>query len=164
MLQNSFVCNQALSQSICKGKWFRPAQCSELVLRVTKTNENILFLISFPYKAPFSLYCTNKMDLPSWRTNKTLWFYWFLKLKPAFLLYCTKKTNHFKQKCRTVPKKQKKHMFLDHWPRTSLAQTSFPEPKIKKPMLFWYSTALLVKKIVFFVQYSKNEGLSFKNK
>ena len=40
-------------------------------------------------------------------------------------------------------------MFLDHWPRTSLAQTSSPDPKIKKPMLFWYSTALLVKKIVF---------------
>ena len=117
-------------------------------LRATKTYENILFLLAFPHKAVFLLYCTNKLALPSWKTNKTLWFYWFLKLKPSFLLYCTKKINHFSRKCCTVPKKQKK-MFLDHWPRTSLAQTSSPDPKIKKPILFWYSTALLVKKIDF---------------
>ena len=61
------------------------------------------------------------------------------------------KTNHFNQKCCTVPKKPKTQMFLDHWPRTSLAQSSSPDPKIKKPMLFWYSTALFVKKLVFFL-------------
>ena len=27
-------------------------------------------------------------------------------------------------------------MFLDHWPGARLAQTSFPDPKAKKPMLF----------------------------
>ena len=66
------------------------------------------------------------------------------------LCNCTKKTNHFNQKCCTVPKKPKKQMFLDHWPRTSLAQTSSPDHEIKKHMLFWYSTSLLIKKTVFF--------------
>ena len=60
------------------------------------------------------------------------------------------KNKSFLPKVLYCTKKNKKQMFLDHWPRTSLAQTSSPDPKIKKPMLFWYSTALLVKKMYFF--------------
>ena len=52
------------------------------------------------------------------------------------VLYCTKKT--------------KKTMFLDHWPRIRLAQTSFPNPNVKKPMFLLYSTSFLIKELAFF--------------
>ena len=130
-------------------------------LQVTKTKENTRFLISFPHKASFLLYCTNKIDLPSWKTNKTLWFYWFLKLKHTFLLYCTKKTNHFMQKCCTVPKK----MFLDQWP-WMLVPASLASGQWSRNIVFFgfFGTVqhFCLRCLVFLVQYSKNGGLSFK--
>ena len=127
-------------------------------LWVTNTHKTILFLRAFPHNAWFLLYCTNKMDPPSWKTNKTLWFYWFLKLKPSFLLYCTKKTNHFNQKCCTVPKKQKKNnvsrpMALDAGPSqpgplaNGLETLFFLVFLVQyntfgwNDLFFWYSTA-----------------------
>ena len=113
------------------------------------------------------LYCTNKMALPPSKTNKTIWFYWYLKLKPPFLLYCTKKTNHFMQKCCTVPKKPKKPMFLDQWPEARLAGTRIQGHCSRNIVFFCFFGTVqhfCMKWLVFLLQYIKNDVLSFKNK
>ena len=100
------------------------------------------------------LYCTNKIDLPCWKTNTTVWFYCFLMLKPTFLLYCTKKTNHFSQKCCTVPKNKKKNVSRPlakdqpgsgqlSWPQDQETYAFLVQYSTfgQKACFFWYSTA-----------------------
>ena len=56
------------------------------------------------------------------------------------MVYCTKKT--------------KKILFLDHWPRNGLSQTSSPDPRIKKPMFCLVQYIIFGQKDVIFKENS----------
>ena len=60
-------------------------------LQVTKTNENMLCLISFPDKASFLRYSRMKMTLLRWKTYEALWFCWFSDPQLSFLVRFIKK-------------------------------------------------------------------------
>ena len=78
-------------------------------LGATKTNLKNMFLISFPHKASFVLYCTSKMDLSSEKKQKTLMVLFVFETQTFIFVVLYKKCNFYNQKCCTVQKKNKKN-------------------------------------------------------